>query len=119
MAKSSAPITLGTVQAGSGKGMTARSSVVRLTPRCRAAARRLPTRPRESDGNSLQNPLGGKFAVVSLRVRRFVCAEESCKRKTFAERGPGLTRRFGRRTERLRSTLASVGLGLAGRAAAG
>ncbi|MFI1159295.1 hypothetical protein [Streptomyces sioyaensis] len=31
---------------------------------------------------------------------------------------PGLTRRYGRRTERLRSTLAAVGLALAGRAGA-
>jgi transposase len=38
-------------------------------------------------------------------------------RKTFAEQVPGLTRRFGRRTERLRSTLLSAaGLALAGRA---
>ncbi|MFJ2188026.1 transposase family protein [Kitasatospora sp. NPDC087861] len=49
-------------------------------------------------------PTAGKFVVVSLRVRRFVCEEESCERMTFAEQVPGLTRRFGRRTERLRST---------------
>ncbi|WP_329329311.1 transposase family protein [Streptomyces mirabilis] len=49
-------------------------------------------------------PAVGKLVVVSLRVRRFVCAENSCPRKTFAEQVPGLTRRFGRRTERLRST---------------
>ncbi|MFD9254585.1 transposase family protein [Streptomyces bottropensis] len=54
-------------------------------------------------------PSAGKFVVVSLRVRRFVCGEESCECKTFAEQGPGFTRRFGRRTERLRSTLVSVG----------
>ena len=63
-------------------------------------------------------PTAGKFVVVSLRVRRFVCEEESCERMTFAEQVPGLTRRFGRRTERLRSTLVSVGLALAGRAGA-
>ncbi|MFI9046905.1 transposase family protein [Streptomyces sp. NPDC053427] len=55
-------------------------------------------------------PTAGTFVVVSLRVRRFVCEEESCERMTFAEQVPGLTRRFGRRTERLRSTLVSVGL---------
>ncbi|MFD7926625.1 ISL3 family transposase [Streptomyces sp. NPDC059742] len=60
----------------------------------------------------------GKRVVVSLRVRRFVCAKASCPRKTFVEQVPGLTRRFGRRTERLRSTLVSVGLALAGRAGA-
>ncbi|MFF0291223.1 hypothetical protein [Streptomyces sp. NPDC005262] len=44
--------------------------------------------------------------------------EDSCPRKTFAEQVSGLTRRFGRRTEQLRSTLVSVGLALAGRAGA-
>ncbi|MFD0078674.1 ISL3 family transposase [Streptomyces sp. NPDC127166] len=63
-------------------------------------------------------PMAGRFVVVSLRVRRFVCAEGPCRRRTFAEQVPGLTRRFGRRTERLRSTLVSVGLALAGRAGA-
>ncbi|WP_328623745.1 transposase family protein [Streptomyces sp. NBC_00353] len=63
-------------------------------------------------------PTSGKLVVMSLRVRRFVCEADSCSRKTFAEQVPGLTRRFGRRTERLRSTLVSVGLALAGRAGA-
>lgn len=36
-------------------------------------------------------PTAGKFVVVSLRVRRFVCEEESCERMTFAEQVPGLT----------------------------
>ncbi|WP_261398809.1 ISL3 family transposase [Streptomyces misionensis] len=63
-------------------------------------------------------PSAGKLVVVVLRVRRFVCAEESCPRRTFVEQVPGLTRRFGRRTERLRSMLVSVGLALAGRAGA-
>ncbi|MFG3025626.1 transposase [Streptomyces sp. NPDC048254] len=62
-------------------------------------------------------PTAGKVGVVSLRVRRF-CEEESCERMTFAEQVPGLTRRFGRRTERLRSMPVSVGLALAGRAGA-
>lgn len=63
-------------------------------------------------------PTAGKFVVVSVRVRRFVCEEESCERMTFAEQVPALTRRFGRRTERLRSTLVWVGLALAGRSGA-
>ncbi|MDQ8706162.1 ISL3 family transposase [Streptomyces sp. LHD-70] len=63
-------------------------------------------------------PTAGKFVVVSLRVRRFVCEEETCERKTCAEQAPGLTRKFGRRTERLQSSLVSVGLALAGRAGA-
>lgn len=63
-------------------------------------------------------PAVGKFVVMSLRVRRFVCMEGSCPRKTFTDQVSGLTRRFSRRTERLRSTLVSVGLALAGRAGA-
>ncbi|MFC9636090.1 transposase family protein [Streptomyces mirabilis] len=53
-------------------------------------------------------PTAGKLVVVSLRVRRFVCAEDCCPRKTFTEQVPGLTRRFARRTERLRSTRSGV-----------
>ncbi|MFJ4880756.1 transposase family protein [Streptomyces sp. NPDC088745] len=63
-------------------------------------------------------PTAGKPVVVSLRVQRFVCAQAACPRKTFAEQVPGLTRRFGRRTERLRSALVAVALALAGRAGA-
>ncbi|MET9499516.1 transposase family protein [Streptomyces sp. NPDC006552] len=63
-------------------------------------------------------PTAGKSVIVALRVRRFVCAASFCPRKTFVEQVPELTRRFGRRTERLRSTLVSVGLALAGRAGA-
>ncbi len=63
-------------------------------------------------------PAAGKLVVLSLRVRRFVCVEEPCQRRTFAEQVPGLTRRFGRRTERLRSALVAVGLALADRAGA-
>lgn len=63
-------------------------------------------------------PTAGKFVVVSVRVQRFVCEEKSCERMTFAEQVPALTRRFGRRTERLRSTLVWVGLALAGRSGA-
>ncbi|WP_408053909.1 ISL3 family transposase [Streptomyces sp. CMC78] len=63
-------------------------------------------------------PSGGRRVVLCLRVRRFLCPAISCGRRTFAEQMPGLTRRYGRRTERLRSTLAAVGLALAGRAGA-
>ncbi|MEU9353587.1 transposase family protein [Streptomyces griseoloalbus] len=63
-------------------------------------------------------PGGGRLVVLRLRVRRFFCPESSCARRTFAEQLPGLTRRHSRWTERLRSTLAAVGLALAGRAGA-
>ncbi|MEU0946840.1 ISL3 family transposase [Streptomyces canus] len=63
-------------------------------------------------------PSGGRSVVLQLRVRRFVCGNSGCARRTFVEQIPGLTRRHGQRTERLRSTLAAVGLALAGRAGA-
>ncbi|WP_240805626.1 ISL3 family transposase [Streptomyces sp. A1547] len=63
-------------------------------------------------------PSGGRSVVVQLRVRRFICRDSDCVRRTFVEQIPGLTRRHGQRTERLRSTLAAVGLALAGRAGA-
>lgn len=63
-------------------------------------------------------PSGGLRVVLSLRVCRFACRLASCLRRTFVGQVPGLTRRYGRWTERLRSTLAAVGLALAGRAGA-
>ncbi|MFD5080001.1 ISL3 family transposase [Streptomyces sp. NPDC058371] len=61
-------------------------------------------------------PSAGRSVVLQLRVRRFRCGNAMCPRRTFVEQIPGLTRRHGQRTERLRSTLAAVGLALAGRA---
>ncbi|MFE3907922.1 ISL3 family transposase [Streptomyces sp. NPDC059153] len=63
-------------------------------------------------------PSAGRRVVLCLRVRRFACPVISCERRTFAEQMPGLTRRYSRRTERLRSVLAEVGLALASRAGA-
>ncbi|MEV8536191.1 ISL3 family transposase [Streptomyces sp. NPDC051211] len=63
-------------------------------------------------------PSAGKRVRLCLRVRRFICGNALCERRTFVEQVAGLTRRYGRWTERLRSTLAAVGLALAGRAGA-
>ncbi|MEW2496811.1 hypothetical protein AB0942_25240 [Streptomyces nodosus] len=63
-------------------------------------------------------PSAGKRVRLCLRVRRFICGNASCEWRTFVEQIAGLTRRYGRWTERLRSTLAAVGLALAGRAGA-
>ncbi|MEU9060166.1 ISL3 family transposase [Streptomyces sp. NPDC048430] len=63
-------------------------------------------------------PSAGRSVLLRLRVRRFNCQDAACKRRTFVEQVPGLTRRHGQRTERLRSVLAAVGLALAGRAGA-
>lgn len=66
----------------------------------------------------VDGPVGGRRVRLSLRVWRFVCVNSSCGRRTFVEQIEGLTRRHGRWTERLRSTLAAVGLAMAGRAGA-
>ncbi|MFJ2398090.1 transposase family protein [Streptomyces sp. NPDC087843] len=63
-------------------------------------------------------PSGGRSVVLRLRVRRFAYGNWGCARRAFVEQIPRLTRRHGQRTERLRSTLAAVGLALAGRAGA-
>ncbi|WP_203237075.1 ISL3 family transposase [Streptomyces gilvosporeus] len=63
-------------------------------------------------------PSAGRSVVLQLRVRRFRCRNAACQRRTFVEQIAGLTRRYGQRTERLRSALAEVGLALAGRAGA-
>ncbi|MFD6326901.1 ISL3 family transposase [Streptomyces sp. NPDC058442] len=63
-------------------------------------------------------PSAGRRVVLCLWVRRFFCRDAACGRRTFVEQLPGLTRRHSRWTERLRSTLAAVGLALAGRAGA-
>ncbi|MDF3147187.1 ISL3 family transposase [Streptomyces sp. T21Q-yed] len=63
-------------------------------------------------------PSAGRSVVLQLRVRRFICQNASCVRRTFVEQIPGLTRRHGQRTECQRSALAAVGLALAGRAGA-
>ncbi|WP_426404494.1 hypothetical protein ACN9M0_29820 [Streptomyces sp. R-07] len=63
-------------------------------------------------------PSAGMRVRLCLRVRRFVCGNTWCERRTFVEQMAGLTRRYSRWTERLRSMLAAVGLALAGRAGA-
>ncbi|WSF46303.1 ISL3 family transposase [Streptomyces sp. NBC_01356] len=63
-------------------------------------------------------PSAGRSVVLRLRVRRFTCRNAACGRRTFVEQIPGMTRRHGQRTERLRSMLAAVGLAVAGRASA-
>ncbi|MER6951615.1 hypothetical protein ABT294_47125 [Nonomuraea sp. NPDC000554] len=50
-----------------------------------------------------------------LEVRRLVCAQATCARRTFAEQVPGLTIRYGRRTPLLSDALQHIGVALAWR----
>ncbi|MEV6159801.1 transposase family protein [Nonomuraea sp. NPDC052129] len=63
--------------------------------------------------------VSGEPVVIQLAVRRFVCVNAVCGRKTFAERVPNVTCRYGRwRGLPLTTGLASIALALAGRAGA-
>lgn len=53
-----------------------------------------------------------------LQVRRLLCDNFDCRRRTFAEQVPGLTERYGRRTLLLQRVLCAVALALGGRAGA-
>lgn len=63
-------------------------------------------------------PASGYPVVVVLNVRRFLCLNSSCSRKTFAERFPTLTAPNAQRTTRLQTVLQQLGLALGGEAGA-
>ncbi|AWZ08805.1 hypothetical protein DRB96_22625 [Streptomyces sp. ICC1] len=61
-------------------------------------------------------PMGGQPVVITLLVRRFICDNARCERRTFAERFTQLTTPYARCTRRLGTWLEVIGLALAGRA---
>ena len=61
---------------------------------------------------------GGQETVIHLQVARFLCRNDQCGKKTFAEQVPGLTIRHGRHSLALREVLRAVALALGGRAGA-
>ncbi|MEV6175253.1 ISL3 family transposase [Streptomyces sp. NPDC051954] len=63
-------------------------------------------------------PLGGQGVVILLRVRRFICGDANCSRRTFAEPFAQLAAPHARFTTRLNRMLERIGLALAGRAGA-
>ena len=63
-------------------------------------------------------PSLGQAVRLNLSVRRFCCRNPDCARQTFAESLPGLLNRQARRTQRLASAQAQVGIALGGEAAA-
>jgi len=84
-------------------------------PTCGVASRRVHSR---YDRRLLDTAVAGQETLIHLRVRRFVCANAACVKKTFAEQVPGLTIRYGRRTDGLTAVLRAVALALGGRAGA-
>ncbi|WP_244190371.1 ISL3 family transposase [Streptomyces caeruleatus] len=63
-------------------------------------------------------PLGGQSVLIRLKVRRFICGQDDCARRTFAEPFAQLAIPYARFTTRLNHALERVGLALAGRAGA-
>ncbi|MFJ8134314.1 ISL3 family transposase [Streptomyces hydrogenans] len=63
-------------------------------------------------------PLGGRRVLLRLRIRRFICDNGLCSRRTMAEQVPGLTMRYRRRTTSLARMVQAIGLAVGGRAGA-
>ncbi|WP_121157738.1 ISL3 family transposase [Micromonospora pisi] len=59
--------------------------------------------------------LGGHEVLVALTVRRFTCVNVGCRRRTFVEQVPGLTRRYARHTVLAAGDLQAVAVALGGR----
>ncbi|KAB1161416.1 ISL3 family transposase [Micromonospora sp. AMSO12t] len=59
--------------------------------------------------------LGGHEVLVALTVRRFACSNVGCRRRTFVEQVPGLTRRYARLTVLAAGDLEAVAVALGGR----
>nr|WP_245666205.1 transposase family protein [Micromonospora sediminicola] len=59
--------------------------------------------------------LGGHEVLVALTVRRFTCVNTECRRRTFVEQVPGLTRRHARHTVVAAGDLEAVAVALGGR----
>ncbi|MEU8023658.1 ISL3 family transposase [Micromonospora haikouensis] len=59
--------------------------------------------------------LGGHEVLVALMVRRFTCGNNECRRRTFVEQVPGLTRRYARHMVAAAGDLQAVAVALGGR----
>lgn len=60
--------------------------------------------------------IAGRSSYVVLQVRRFLCSNTGCDRRTFVEQIDGLTKAYARTTPLLREILEKIALALAGRA---
>ncbi|WP_443612858.1 ISL3 family transposase [Actinoallomurus purpureus] len=63
-------------------------------------------------------PVDGRQVVVNVRLRRLVCRDWRCPRRTFREQVAGVLERHQRRTVRLAAQVGAVVRELAGRASA-
>ncbi|MFD6081064.1 ISL3 family transposase [Streptomyces hydrogenans] len=63
-------------------------------------------------------PLGGQRVLLRLRIRRFLCDNGLCSRRTMAEQVPRLTTPYRRRAQALARMVQAIGLAVGGRAGA-
>ncbi|MEU9786682.1 transposase family protein [Streptomyces phaeochromogenes] len=73
---------------------------------CCPCCGRASARVHDRYGRRLQDlPLAGRRVRIFLVVRRFICVNDACSQRTFAEQIPGLTSMYARCTDRLESLL--------------
>lgn len=82
-------------------------------PGCGTAARRVHGRYQR---HLADTAIAGRPVVIDLLVRRLICDQPTCPRRTFVEQVEGLTSRYGRRTPPLHHLLLALALALVGRA---
>ena len=63
-------------------------------------------------------PAAGRGMVIGVRVRRLICLNTGCVRRTFREQIPTIARRWARRTVQLTELIADIAVAMAGRAGA-
>lgn len=81
----------------------------RLWWRLTAGAQPLPAAPHDQ-------PVGRRRTVIDLKLRRFFCDADDCRKTTFAEQVTGLTTRHARHSVGARQMLTRIALAVGGRA---
>src|SRR5712692_7149588 len=76
-------------------------------PRCGIPGSRVHSRYQRSIADVA---FGGRRLMLKLLVRKWICSQASCSQRIFAERFPGLVRRYARMTDRLSEVLQAVGV---------
>ena len=82
-------------------------------PTCSVSAKRVHSRYERMLADTA---IAGRSSYVVLQVRRFLCSNTGCDRRTFVEQVDGLTKAYARTTPLLREILAKIALALAPRA---
>jgi hypothetical protein len=83
------------------------TSSTALCPRCGTPGSRVHSRYERTIADGA---FGGRYLVLKLRVRKWICREASCSQHLTASRFPELVQRYARMTDRLLKTLQSIGV---------